>query len=318
MRALVTGADGFAGQWLLDALLAAGDEVAGASRAARPSLTTLDGAQAARVLWLCIDLADADSVREAIAQSRPEVVYHLAAQSSVPESERNPVATYETNVVGTARMLEACQAIVPGATIVVIGSADAYGAVEPGEMPLRENAPLRPTNPYAASKAAAESIALYYARAGRVRVICTRSFNHTGPGQSPTFAASAFAKRIAEIKHAKREPVLRVGSLEPRRDMSDVRDVVLAYRLLAQRGVSGSTYNVCSGQAVSMREVVEELVRIADVDLEIAQDETLVRPVDTPLLVGDCSELRRVTGWTTTIPLRCTLADLYAWHLGAE
>jgi GDP-4-dehydro-6-deoxy-D-mannose reductase len=232
----------------------------------------------------------------------------------VSESIADPVATYETNVVGTAMLLEAVSTVAEGATIVCIGSADAYGAVKPEELPLSESAELRPTNPYAASKAAAESIAIQYARSARLQVVVTRSFNHTGPGQRPAFAVPAFAKQIADIVNASAPAVLHVGNLDARRDLSDVRDVVRAYRLLAERGESGVAYNVCSGTSVSMRSIVDDLARIAGVELQIEVDPDRLRPSDTPDLVGDNTRLREQTGWSPQIPLDQTLRDVYQWY----
>lgn len=314
MRAFVTGLDGFAGQWLARELTAAGADVAGGSRVALPSYSILAQTEAAGLRWFGFELTDRESVEKALTAARPDTVFHLAAQASVSESIADPVATYETNVVGTAMLLESVATTAPGATVVCVGSADSYGTVKPEELPLRETAELRPTNPYAASKTAAESIAMQYARSARLRVIATRSFNHTGPGQRPAFAVPAFAKQIADIATGSAPPVLRVGNLEARRDLSDVRDVVRAYRLIAERGESGVAYNVCSGSSVSMRSIVDRLVSIAGIEVTIEIDPQRLRPSDTPDLVGDNSRLREKTGWTRQIPLEQTLRDVYSWY----
>lgn len=313
MKAFVTGLDGFAGQWLARELMTAGADVAGGSRVALPSYSILSQEEAAGVRWFGFELTDRESIENALAGARPDTVFHLAAQASVSESIADPVATYETNVVGTAMLLESVATVAAGATVVCVGSADAYGPVKPEELPLRETAELRPTNPYAASKTAAESIAMQYARSTRLRVIATRSFNHTGPGQRPAFAVPAFAKQIADIASASAQPVLRVGNLDARRDLSDVRDVVRAYRLLAERGESGIAYNVCSGYSVSMRSIVDRLVSIAGIEVTIEIDPERLRPSDTPDLVGDNGRLREKTGWTPQIPLDQTLRDVYSW-----
>jgi GDP-4-dehydro-6-deoxy-D-mannose reductase len=190
--------------------------------------------------------------------------------------------------------------------------------VAPNDLPLRETAPLRPSNAYSASKAAAEVIALQYARSGALSVVATRSFNHTGPGQRTAFAAPAFARQIADISRGRQPAVLQVGNLASRRDFSDVRDVVRAYRLLVERGRPGDVYNVCSGRSVSMREIVDDLIRIAGVEIEIKIDPARLRPVDTPDIVGDNSLLRRDTGWQPLIPLRTTLEDLLTWQLKTD
>jgi GDP-4-dehydro-6-deoxy-D-mannose reductase len=311
MRALITGADGFVGQWLIRELLEAGDIVFGGARSRRMALHTLGEIASARVEWRQVDLSDAESLTAAVRDARPDAVYHLAAQSSVPASIADPADTLEVNLMGTLRMLEACRREAPDAAIIVVGSADAYGNADPALMPLRESTPLRPLNPYAASKAAAEVATMQYARCGWARALATRSFNHTGPGQSDLFAAPAFARQIAAIARGEQKPVLRVGNLTARRDFLDVRDVATAYRALAERGAPCKVYNVCSGESISMREIVDALLDIAGVTVSIEEDPARMRPSDTPLLVGDATALRRDTGWKPTIPLDRTLRDLY-------
>ena len=315
MRALITGADGFVGQWLVRALLDANDEVSGAIRGPAPLLTTLDAEHAEQVRWLQADLRDAATLASAVTQAAPDVVFHLAAQSLVPAALADPLGTMEVNVMGTQHLLEAVRVQAPDARVIVVGSADAYGAVDPAALPVRENVPLRPTNPYAASKAAAEKIALNFVQRFSLRVVVTRSFNHTGPGQSIDFAAPAFAKQIVDIKRNRRPPQIAVGNLSTKRDFCDVRDIVQAYRLLAERGQSGAVYNVCSGKAVSLREVLNELLRMAAVEAHIAEDPARMRAAEAPVLVGDPSAIRRDTGWQPQIPLEQTLTDLYQWFL---
>lgn len=317
MRAFITGLDGFVGQWLARALLGAGVEVAGGSRVDHPSYSILTAGESRGLRWSAFELTDGPSIEKAVDEARPDAVFHLAAQASVAESLRDPVSTFEANVIGTALLLEAVAAKAPDATVVCVGSADAYGSVEARDLPLRESVQLRPANPYAASKAAAESIALQYARGGRLRAIVTRSFNHTGPGQRAAFAVPAFAQQIASIAAGTAVPTLRVGNLDARRDLVDVRDVVRAYRLIADRGETGTAYNVCSGTSVSMRSIVEDLIRIAGIDVAIEVDPARLRPADTKDLVGDFSRLNERTGWAPSISLDQTLRDIYAWHAGA-
>ena len=312
MRAFITGADGFVGQWLVRELQDAGYEVHGGSRAARMPLRTLDPVRANAMQWHRIDLSEPESLQTAVRTSRPDAIFHLAAQSNVPASIADPADTFEVNLLGTVRLLDAVRREAPDAMLVVAGSAEVYGAADPEQMPLREDAPLRPANPYAGSKAAAEVSTLQYARSGWVRALVTRSFNHTGPGQSEAFAAPAFAKQIAAIRSGAQTPVLRVGNLEALRDFLDVRDVVAAYRLLAERGAPCNVYNVCSGKAVSMQEIVDELLRIAGVEVTIYQDPERMRPSDSPMLFGDCSALHRATSWAPKITLVQTLTDLLA------
>ena len=314
MRAFVTGADGFVGQWLLRRLIEGGHQVTGAVRVARPVLTTLNPELADRVQWKQSDITDGAAMRRLVQAAQPDAVFHLAAQSAVPASLDNPVATIETNVLGTVRLLEAIRHYAKDATVIVVGSSDAYGAVGEAQLPLREDAPLRPQNPYAASKAAAEIVAKQYANTGWCKTIMTRSFNHTGPGQSPSFAIASFAKQFADMKRAGRTGSLHVGDLTPRRDISDVRDVVEAYVGLAQRGVVGQVYNVCSGRDRSMREIVDELARISGANLTMSVESELIRPVENPVLRGDPARIAADIGWKAATPLEKTLADLLEYY----
>jgi len=315
VRCLVTGADGFVGQWLLRELLAHGGDVTGMTRGDHTRLTTLPTDMATQVRWLSADVLDADAMLNVVSEAKPDAIYHLAAQASVAESLRDPTGTVKTNVMGTANLLEATRANAPSALVVAVGSAEVYGSVEPAELPLRESAPLHPNNPYAGSKAAAEAAALQYAQSGWTRALVTRSFNHTGPGQSVTFAAAAFAKQCADIARGKQAPVLQHGNLSAQRDFLDVRDVVSAYRHLGEHGEPGAVYNVCSGRAISMREIVEELTSLVGVPVELRQDPKRMRPVDTPVVVGDPSRIQRDTAWRPEIPLLRTLRDLYDYFL---
>jgi GDP-4-dehydro-6-deoxy-D-mannose reductase len=301
MRALVTGAGGFVGGHLLRALLAEGHEVFAGTPEAEPHDRELSGAA-----WLQLDVTHAESVRAAVEEARPEVVYHLAGQASVSGSFADPLGTWDVNATGTLRLAEALPA---GARLLLASSAEVYGDVPEGEQPIREDRPPRPSSPYGGSKAAAEVAALQATLAGGAQAVIARSFNHTGPGQDARFAIPGFARQLARIAAGEAEPVIRVGNLEARRDLLDVRDVVRAYRLLAERGEPGAAYNVCSGRARSIREVLDELVEISGVDARVEVDPRRVRPVDLPLLQGDPSRLGAL-GWAPEVPLRRTLADL--------
>ncbi|HET7815516.1 MAG TPA: GDP-mannose 4,6-dehydratase [Candidatus Baltobacteraceae bacterium] len=291
MRALVTGASGFAGTHLTRALRERGSEVIAPD----------------------CDVRDTEAVTAAIVDARPEIVYHLAAQAFVPAAIADPDETYRINVRGTANVLAALRALQKQhapARLLFVSSADAYGPQPPQAYPLREETLPRPANPYAASKLAAEALVQGEVRAYGLDAVITRAFNHIGPGQSDRFAAASFAKQLAGIA-AGGEPVLLVGDLTAKRDFLDVRDVVQAYISLAERGVSGETYNVCSETAISMREVLGELIRIARVPVEVREDPARMRPSDVPLLYGSNEKLRAATGWSQQIPLRRTLQDVY-------
>jgi len=259
-----------------------------------------------------VDVADPDAIGAAVAAARPEAIYHLAALSHVGESWEFPAEVLRVNVLGTAGVLAAARALPEPAVVLVISSAEVYGSVSADELPIAESSPLRPLSPYAASKAAAEQLALQAWRGYGQPVIVVRPFNHVGPGQAPTFAVSALAKRIVEAQRAGSSTVA-VGTLTARRDYTDVRDVVRAYRSLVVEGKKGETYNVCSGHDVAVSEVAQRLRALAGADVELVTDPSLVRAVDLPVLRGDYQRLARDTGWKPEIPLDDTLADVLAF-----
>lgn len=303
MRALVTGAAGFVGCHLARALLAEGHEVVGTLQPGHDAPTGLAG-----VSWVEMELTSSDSIEAALDQARPDRVFHLAAQASVGESFRDPLSTWEVNATGTLRLAEAIRG---DTRLLFISSAEVYGVVPEAEQPIREQRRLHPTNPYAASKAAAEMAVLEAAHAHGTHAVIARSFNHTGPGQDPRFALAAFAGQLAAMRGGSAEPVLRVGNLQARRDYLDVRDVARAYLMLIEQGAPGEIYNVAAGEPRSMAELVEMLIELSGTGARVEVDPARVRPLDVPLLSGDPSALRAL-GWSPEIPLRQTLADLLA------
>lgn len=292
-RALVTGANGFVGGHLVAHLTEAGDEVITTDR-------THGGP----------DLLDPDGWRALLADVRPEVVYHLAGDADVGGSWHRPLATFRSNAEGTLNVLVAAREA-GVARVLHVGSADIYGRVAEADLPITEDHPVDPVSPYAASKAAAELLAHQAVRGYGLDVVCVRAFNHLGPGQSERFVAPAIALRIARNELTGGEEV-PVGNLSPRRDVTDVRDVVRAYRLLMERGRTGVAYNVCSGHALAVAEIAERLLGLARHPMRLVADPDLARPVDTPVLVGSAERLAADTGWEPRIPIETTLEDLMA------
>jgi GDP-4-dehydro-6-deoxy-D-mannose reductase len=302
MRALVTGATGFVGRYLVTTLRRSGVEV-----------SACGGPHDRYEEVLRLDLADAQTIRYALETARPTVIFHLAAQTSVPDALRTPMETYEANVLGTARLSEAVRGYSggPPPRIVFTSSAEVYGRRGRDELPLRENLDLRPANPYAASKAAAEAILLAEAHSFGLDVVIARAFNHIGPGQDERFVVPSLAMQLARID-AGAPPQLLVGNLAAARDFLDVRDVVNAYIALARDGERGEIYNVCSGGAVSIRDILRELIAIAHVPVEVREDPARMRPADVPILVGSAEKLCARTGWQPQLTLVRSLRDIYA------
>jgi GDP-4-dehydro-6-deoxy-D-mannose reductase len=257
------------------------------------------------------DLRDAEAARSAVAAARPRIVYHLAAHAHVGASWRDPAGTLHDNAAMTLNVLEAVRHEAPDATVVALGSSEVYGP--PARLPVDESAPLRPQNPYAVSKAAADLLAGFYADAHGLRVIRARPFNHAGPGQQPTYAISSFARQAAGALEAGEVPVRIVtGNPDTRRDYTDVRDVVRAYRLLAEHAEPG-VYNVCSGRTASASALVALLAEVAGVSVEHEVNPALLRPHEVMELRGANDALGAATGWEPEIPLARTLADTVAW-----
>jgi len=288
VKALVTGAGGFVGQALVAHLGSAGDEVTGIDHVTGP------------------DITDPAGVRDVVARHRPDAVYHLAAVTHIGASWEAPLEVFRVNAEGTLNVLTACTAAGVG-RVLVVGSADEYGAVRPEDLPLTEEAPLRPLTPYGASKVAADSLALQAFLGQGLPVIRVRAFNHTGATQSERFMIPGLARRIAAAERDGRKEI-PVGSLEPVRDYTDVADIVVAYRLLVERGEPGEVYNVCSGVGRSVAEVADQLLALARHAIELVPDPALLRPVEVPRLVGDNRRLREATGWAPAIPFEQTLA----------
>jgi len=308
VRVLITGAGGFVAPHLVDLLHA---EAPGAAvyGTVRPQTSVARG-PGAGITLVEADLNDPASAASVMDEVEPDRIVHLAGQSSVHRSWIEPGGTLRTNVLGLVNLLDAVRARGLHPAVLVVGSAEECGSVGPAELPIDEDAPLRPSSPYAVSKVAQAALARLYGPAGAMKIVLTRTFHHTGPGRGEAFAESSFARQIAEIEAGLRPPVLRVGNLDAVRDYSDVRDVVRAYWMLLERGEDGATYNVCSGVGRTIRQLLDALLGLARARVEIRVDPTRLRPSDVPALVGSPARLRSATGWEPRIPLEKTLLDL--------
>lgn len=288
---LVTGSDGFVGRWLMRHLADVGDDAIG-----------LDPA---------VDLIDAPTVLAAVVAVEPDAVVHLAAQASVAQSWEQPLATFAVNATGTLHLIEAARACPQPPRVLLVSSAEVYGVVEPDDLPLREDRPLAPVSPYALTKATAELIGRQAWLGRGLEVISARPFNHTGPGQASGFVVPSLARQIVDSERSG-AAAIAVGDISVRRDLTDVRDVVRAYRLLLDTGTPGHSYNVCRGESTEIAEIGRRLAALAQVDLPFVVDPALLRPVDIPDLRGDPGRLHQTTGWQPEIALDRTLADVLA------
>lgn len=307
MRALVTGATGFAGSHLVDDLLASGCQVFGLVYAKdgrerpvdHPAFTPIEG-----------DLLDLSSLHSAVEEARPDVIYHLAGWALTAESWRYPARTIMVNTAGTANLL---QAAAEGGKprVVAVTSAEMYGTVGSDELPITEASQPDPHHPYGVSKWAASRLIPLFWRRFDVSVVEARPFNHIGPRQEPGFVVPDFASQLAAIKLGQQPPEISVGNLSAERDFTDVRDVVRAYRLLAEAGKPGETYIVCSGQPVPIHYLLNALIEIGEVAVEVRYDPERMRPSDTPVLYGSYDRLRDDTGWQPHIHLRTSLRDAF-------
>ena len=301
MDALVIGAGGFVGKYLLRQLLEEGTD-AGATKLPRERIG-VDGVEE-----FDLDLGSPRAIRQLLETHRPAQIYHLAAQSSVAASWKDPELTIDVNIKGTLHLLDAVRSIgdyYP--RILLVGSGEEYGYLREGACPIQETEALHPGNPYAVTKACQNMIGSVYARAYGMAIVMVRAFNHIGVGQSPTFVAADFALQIAEMEAGLRPPVMQVGNLSARRDFSDVRDVVRAYTMLMARGISGETYNVGSGRAVSIQTLLDTLLDLSRESIVVEQDPKRLRPSDVPVIEADITKLQAHTGWEPIYSLEETL-----------
>jgi GDP-4-dehydro-6-deoxy-D-mannose reductase len=306
---LVTGAAGFVGSHLLELLTREATPVVAWQRPGTEPLLAGDG-----VRWATVEMQDADAVRAAINDTRPSAVYHLAGIPHVGDSWGHTRETFAGNVLATHHIFDALRRAGLAPRVLVTSSATVYS---PADRALREDDTVCPNNPYGTSKLAQEMVATRAWQDDGIPGLIARAFNHVGPRQSPSFLAPSIAKQIAAIETGRLEPVLKVGNLEPQRDIMDVRDTVRAYRAMMQSARPGEPYNVGSGRPVLVKHLMQLFIEKAKVPIQVEQDPARFRPNDTPLILGDISKLTADTGWSTQVPLSQTVDDLLAYWRSA-
>ena len=306
-RILVTGALGFVGDHLCRELLRSGHEIFGCDL---ECATERPGGTGVPFATRACDVSDAGAVAALVSEVRPSAVFHLAAQSSASRAFVQPRETFLVNALGTQNLFEAVREHCPESLVLVVSSGEIYGPQEPGSRPATEETPVVPVSPYALSKVVQDMLALQYWKSHRIKTVRARPFNHTGPGQTATFALPNFARQIAMAETGRCDPVIEVGNLEAVRDFLDVRDVVRAYLLLLEHGTPGEAYNVCSGRPRSIQSLLDALLSMSKTMVTLKRVESRIRPSDISYLVGDGSKLREQTGWEPAYRLEDTLLEL--------
>ncbi|NIN66417.1 MAG: NAD-dependent epimerase/dehydratase family protein [Anaerolineae bacterium] len=308
MRALITGVTGFAGSHLAEYLIAHTDlEVLGTDI----SSNDRNIAHIKRDIEFVLgDISQPEVASDVLTKTKPDYIFHLAAQAFVPVSWRDPWQTLANNIRAQLNMLQALLESGARPRILIVGSADEYGLIAPDELPITEATPLRPYSPYAVSKIAQDMLGYQYYASHNLPIVRVRPFNHIGARQSPAFVTSDFARQIAEIEAGSHEAKLKVGNLDARRDFTDVRDMVRAYHLALEHGEAGDVYNLGAEKAYSIREVLDMLLGMSGVEIDVERDEGRFRPSDVPIVICDCSKFREQTGWRATIDLQESLLDV--------
>ena len=315
MRVLITGITGFVGSHFAEFALARGAEVVGSYRW-RSKTENIDHLRSRIELVEC-DLRDGSSAHHLIEAARPDSIIHLAAQSFVGASWQAPAETFVTNTVSQVNLLEAVRSRTPRPRFLVIGSSEEYGFVQEDELPITEANPLRPLSPYAVSKVAQDLMGYQYFKSYGMHIVRARAFNHEGPRRGDVFVTSNFARQIAEIEGGRHEPVIAVGNLTTRRDYTDVRDIVRGYWMLLNQGEPGEVYNLCSGRAWVIEDILRFLLGESRVrDIAIREDASRLRPSDVPVLRGDAGKAAKAVGWEPEIPFERTLRDILDYWRG--
>ena len=301
MKALIIGAAGFVGKYLIEHLTSLNWNIT-ATRLPNETISS-------EVEWLELDILDYDAISSVLRFVKPDCLFHLAAQSSVALSWKKPSFTVDVNIKGVIHLLEAARLLSNIPRILLIGSGEEYGYVLPSDLPIREDTKLKPGNIYAITKAAQGMLGQMYARAYGINIIIARAFNHIGPGQPDAFVVSNFCRQVAEMEAGVKQPVLYTGDISAKRDFTDVHDVVRAYVLLIQRGIAGEIYNVGSGRAISIKDILDIILSYAKIQISIEKDSSRLRPAETPIVKADITRLENATGWRPEIPIERTIKD---------
>lgn len=304
MKALVIGGAGFVGDYLINHLT---DDCGWSVAVTKLEHEKIENERNISIYDL--DILNKESILNLLLNVKPDYIFHLAAQSSVSLSWKNPSLTVDVNIKGSVNLLEAVRELNYKPRIMLIGSGEEYGHILPSETPIKENTITRPGNIYAATKACQNMLGKVYADAYQMDIVMVRAFNHIGPKQAPLFVVADFCKQVAEIEMNFHEPIMMVGNLSAKRDFTDVRDVVRAYSLLIQNGVPGETYNVGSGTAIAIEDILKKILSYSNADIEVKIDGNKLRPVDVPIIEADIQKLQDCTGWERTIDLDKTIMD---------
>ncbi len=304
MKALIIGAAGFVGPYLAHAVKEYMHCEVVATKLPHEKVDIPE----ARVENL--NILNPDEITAVLNDEKPDYIFHLAAQSSVALSWKNPALTVDVNINGALNLLNSIRGLKDQPKVLVVGSGEEYGYIKEDIVPINENADLNPGNVYAVTKATQNMMATIYSQAYGMKLVMTRSFNHIGPRQTPQFVVADFCSQVVKIEKGMQEPVINVGNLSAKRDFTDVRDVVRAYTLLIQYGKSGETYNVGSGNAQSINSILEKIISKTEKQIEVRVDEKKLRPVDVPIIEADTRKIYRDTGWKPEISLDTTIEDM--------
>lgn len=308
---LITGAEGFVGTHLIKFLLENSNYEIYAAFYAEVNNKTEDK----RVKYIRMNISDGDNVINVIADIKPDYIYHLAGISFVPASFANPYLTYDTNLIGTLNIYEAVLKLKQLSSILFVSTSEVYGVVSEKEVPIKEERALKPQNPYAVSKAAAEMLSYQYYKNYGLNIKIARPFNHIGIGQNSNFAVPAFASQIADIVKSNKSDKIKVGNLDAIRDFLNVKDVLRAYKLIIESEFNGEIFNICSGEGVKIKDILDSLINISGRKIEIEFDDARMRPSENPIIIGDYSKIRTKLGWSPKIILDETLEEIYNSYL---